>query len=92
MKAGMVLGSVVAARVAEGLEGKRFLLALPVDEKDRPVGGEFVACDVVGAGRGARVIWIGGKEAALALGRDEVPVDATCVAILERHGRNKEGA
>ena len=49
-------------------------------------GEEFVACDVVGAGRGSRVIWIGGKEAALALDNKDVPVDASCVAILERHG------
>jgi ethanolamine utilization protein EutN len=90
MKAGKVIGSVVAARVAEGLEGKKFLLTMPVDEDDEPAGEEFVACDVAGAGRGSRVIWIGGKEAALAFGRGNFPVDATCVAILERHGRSEE--
>jgi ethanolamine utilization protein EutN len=90
MRAGKVIGSVVAARVAEGLEGKKLLLTVPVDEDDRPAGEEFVACDVVGAGRGSRVIWIGGKEAVLAFGEGNVPVDATCVAILERHGGPEE--
>jgi len=90
MKAGRVIGSVVASRVAEGLEGRRFLLTVPVDDGDDVTGEEFVACDVVGAGRGSRVIWIGGKEAALAFGRDDIPVDATCVAILERHGQREE--
>ena len=60
-------------------------MVVPVDEEDKPEGGAFVACDVVGAGSGARVIWVGAKEASLALGRADVPVDATCVAILERH-------
>jgi ethanolamine utilization protein EutN len=86
MKAGIVKGNVVALRVAPGLEGKKFLLLAPVDEEDRAEGEEFVACDVVGAGRGARVIWVGGKEAALALDKQNVPVDASCVAILDRHG------
>ncbi len=90
MRAGKVIGSVVAARVAEGLEGKKFLVTVPVDEDDQPAGEEFVACDVVGAGRGSRVIWIGGKEAALAFGRGNIPVDAACVAILERHGKHKD--
>jgi microcompartment protein CcmK/EutM len=87
MRAGIVRGTVVASRVAPGLEGKKLLLVIPVDENDRAEGDEFVACDVVGAGRGSRVIWIGGKEAALALDNKDVPVDASCVAILERHAR-----
>lgn len=86
MKAGVVKGNVVALRVAPGLDGKKFLLLMPVDEEDCAEGEEFVACDVVGAGPGARVIWVGGKEAALALDEKDVPVDASCVAILERHG------
>ncbi len=90
MRAGRVIGSVVAARIAEGLDGKKFLLAVPVDEDDQTTGEEFVACDVAGAGRGSRVIWIGGKEAALAFGGGDAPVDATCVAILERHGERED--
>jgi microcompartment protein CcmK/EutM len=91
MRAGKIIGSIVAARVAEGLEGKKFLLTVPVDEGDRPTGEGFVACDVVGAGPGSRVIWIGGKEAALAFGSGDTPVDASCVAILERHGGRGNG-
>jgi microcompartment protein CcmK/EutM len=90
MRAGLVKGTVVALRLAPGLEGRKFLLVAPVDEEDRAVGEEFVACDVVGAGPGSRVIWIGGKEAALALENAAVPVDACCVAILERHGGRRE--
>jgi microcompartment protein CcmK/EutM len=86
VKAGVVKGNVVALKVAPGLEGKKFILLVPVDEEDRVEGDEFVACDVVRAGPGARVIWVGGKEAALALDEQDVPVDASCVAILERHG------
>lgn len=87
MRAAIVKGNVVATRVAPGLEALKFLLLIPVDEEDRAEGEEFVACDVVGAGRGSRVIWIGGKEAALALDETDVPVDASCVAILERHDK-----
>lgn len=87
MRAALVKGNVVATRVAPGLEALKFLLLVTVDEEDRVEGEEFVACDVVGAGRGSRVIWIGGKEAALALDNTDVPVDASCVAILERHDK-----
>ncbi len=85
MRAGVVVGCVVAARVAAGLEGRKLLVVVPVAEDDKPEGEPFVACDAVGAGRGARVVWVGGREAALALARDDVPIDAACVAILERH-------
>jgi len=86
VKAGRVIGAVVASRRVVGLEGERMLLVIPVDDAGEPTGPPFVACDAVGAGPGARVIWVGGKEAALALRRPDVPVDAACVAILERAG------
>lgn len=87
MKAGIVVGSVVAAQGVPGLEGRRLLVVSPVDENDLPTGDPIVACDIVGAGPGARVAWVGGKEAALALDNPNLPIDATCVAILEKHGR-----
>ena len=87
MKAGIVVGSVVATYVVDGLQGHRLLVIMPVDENDNPAGDIVIACDSVGAGEGARVVWVGGKEAALALPNPRLPVDATCVAILERHGR-----
>jgi microcompartment protein CcmK/EutM len=86
LKPARVIGSVVATRVVRGLEGEKLLLVVPVDENDGVAGEPFVACDTVGVGPGARVIWVGGKEAALALPRPNVPVDATCIAVLERHG------
>lgn len=85
MKAGKVIGSVVGARVVPGLERRRFLVVVPVGESGAIEGEPFVACDVVNAGAGASVIWVGAREASLALGEPDVPVDATCVAILERH-------
>jgi len=86
LKPARVIGSVVATRVAAGLEGEKLLLLVPVDENDGVAGEPFVGCDTVGVGPGARVIWVGGKEAASALRRPNVPVDATCIAVLERHG------
>jgi len=86
MRAAVVAGAVVAARVAAGLEGRKLLVLVPVDAEDGVAGTPFVACDAVGAGPGSRVMWVGGKEAALALDRGDLPVDATCVGILERHG------
>jgi microcompartment protein CcmK/EutM len=80
-----VIGCVVATRVVAGLEGRKLLLVDPVGPDDATDGEKFVACDAVGAGPGSRVIWIGGREASLALEPPGGPVDATCVAILERH-------
>ena len=83
MELARVVGTVVATRLYEGLEGVRLLLVEPLDETLARVGDPFVACDATQAGVGDLVSWIGGREAALALPVEFVPVDATIVTIVD---------
>ena len=73
MKIGTVTGSVWATRKAEGLTGQTFLV---VDT----VQGSVVASDLVGAGKGDKVLLVLGEPASKF--SMEAPVDAVVVAIL----------
>ncbi len=79
-----MIGTVVATRCYEGLEGVKLLLAEPLDDALQVVGGPFVIADVGQAGIGDVVSWVGGREAALALVETFVPVDAAIVTIIDQ--------
>ena len=83
MYLGIVKGTVVAARKAAGLEGKKLLLVQPVDEHGAAVGDVQAAVDTVQAGDGDLVYLVGSREAALACDPWFVPVDAAIVGIVD---------
>lgn len=83
MYLGIVTGTVVARRKAEGLEGKKLLLVQPVDASRRPTRAVEVAVDTVQAGTGDLVYLVGSREAALAVDPWFVPVDAAIVGIVD---------
>lgn len=83
MYLGIVKGTIVAERKAQGLEGKKLLLVQPVDEHRTPVGDVQAAVDTVQAGDGDLVYLVGSREAALALEPWFVPVDAAIVGIVD---------
>jgi ethanolamine utilization protein EutN len=78
-----VVGRVVATVRAPDLDGEKLLIVRPLDAQRRPAGAALVACDVAQSGIGDLVVWVGGREAALALPRTFVPVDATIVGHVE---------
>ena len=83
MYLGQVIGTVVAERKSEGLEGKKLLLVQPLDEDRKPNGAKQVAVDTVRAGPGDFVFLVGSREAALAVDPSFVPVDAAIVGIID---------
>jgi ethanolamine utilization protein EutN len=83
MRLGRVVGRVVATVRAPDLDGEKLLVVQPLDALRRNAGATVVACDVAQSGLGDLVIWVGGREAALALPRTFVPVDATIVGHVE---------
>jgi len=83
MYLGIVKGTVVAERIAAGLEGKKLLLVQPVDENGAAVGELQAAVDTVQAGDGDLVYLVGSREAALACDPWFVPVDAAIVGIVD---------
>ena len=85
MYLGTVIGTVVASKRTSGLEGARFLVVQPVDEKRRPNGAVEVAVDRVSARPGALVMLEGSREASLACDPWFVPVDAAIVGIVDEN-------
>jgi ethanolamine utilization protein EutN len=83
MYLGRVIGTVVATRKADGLEGKKLLVVTPLDHRLARTGDDQVAVDTVRAGAGDLVYLVGAREAALALEPWFVPVDAAIVGIVD---------
>ena len=83
MYLGIVKGTVVAERKAEGLAGTKLLLVQPVDDQLAPVGDLQAAVDRVQAGPGDLVYLVGSREAALACDPWFVAVDAAIVGIVD---------
>ena len=82
MNLGRVMGSVVATRKDNRLDGKKLLIVQPLRGDLAPVGDPIVAVDSVGAGASEFVLWVSGKEASFPFGMD-VPVDACIVGIVD---------
>ena len=78
-----VIGTVVATRKAENMQGLKLLLVEPCDKDRRPTGEAHVAVDATQAGEGDLVSCVGSREAALALQPSFVPVDAAIVGIVD---------
>jgi len=84
MEFARVIGTLVATRKYEGLEGVKFLMIQPLDKSLRPVGRPVVAADGTGqAGPGELVMVVASREAALALPVKFVPVDHAIVGIID---------
>ncbi len=82
MLIGRVYGSVVSTRKNEKLVGYKFMLVQHI-EHGKLVDKYIVAVDSVGAGIGEDVIIATGSAARLALPRQDSPVDAAIVGILD---------
>lgn len=84
MKVGKVIGNIWATRKDENLAGVKLLIIQPLDLITGKASEEpMVAADYIGAGEGERVIYTGGSSARKAADRDQIPVDATVVGIID---------
>jgi microcompartment protein CcmK/EutM len=79
MYLGKVIGPVVCSAKDAALLGRTLLLV-----RRLPNGPAVVAIDAVGAGAGETVYVCRGREAAFAFKPQEVPTEATIVAIVDR--------
>jgi ethanolamine utilization protein EutN len=85
MQIASVVGTVVATKKHEALNGAKLLLVQPQTPEGDPRGPVLLAIDAVGAGVGELVlVVIEGKAAGDALGRRGAPVDAAIVGIIDR--------
>ena len=80
MYLGKVIGNVVCSVKNDALQGRTLLLV-----RRLPSGPTVVAVDAVGAGVGETVYVCRGREAAYAFKPDEVPTEASIVAIVDEN-------
>lgn len=85
MKMGRVVGSVVASRKDEKLEGLKLLLVRDVDVDLAEAKAYVVAVDAVGAGAGEVVLYATGSSARQTDLTDARPVDAVIMAIVDEY-------
>ena len=86
MKTARVIGNIWATRKEEKLAGLKLLILQPLNLNlldDSPVEYPIVAADIIGAGVGEKVIYVGGSSARGAAGGMDIPVDATVVGIVD---------
>jgi ethanolamine utilization protein EutN/carbon dioxide concentrating mechanism protein CcmL len=91
MLIGRVVGSVVATRKDERLEGRKLLVVQVHDHTNRPLEQYVVAADSVQAGPGDMVLYATGSSARQTELTAERPIDAVVMAVVDSwdiDGRN----
>jgi len=84
MKFARVIGTVVASRRYDGLEGIKFLVVQPLNKMLADKGTPQIAADATAqAGPGSLVFVVGSREAAQALPEVFVPVDLSITGIVD---------
>jgi len=78
-----VVGTVVATRKDERLEGRKLLLCRPVTPAGELDGAHVVSVDTVGAGAHEMVLLVAGSSARMASGLKDSPVDNAIVGIVD---------
>ena len=95
MKLARVVGTVVATRRANGLEGIKLLVVQALSTELEPRGQAAVAADATAqAGAGDLVFVVASREAAQALPEVFAPVDLAVTGIVDRvdldHSRRRQ--
>ncbi|MCI9598607.1 MAG: EutN/CcmL family microcompartment protein [Firmicutes bacterium] len=78
-----VIGHVWATKKEESLSGMKLMVVQKHEDGKVLSGDTFVAADVVGAGIGEQVLVVSGSTARKAFGRDDIPIDAAIVGIID---------
>ncbi len=84
MLIGKVVGTVVASRKEEKLEGVKLLVLKQVSVEGQVGAAYVVAVDAVGAGLDEYVLYASGSSARQTLVTDKRPVDAVVMAIIDQ--------
>jgi microcompartment protein CcmK/EutM len=78
-----IVGTVVATRKDERLNGRKLLVARLVDEQGQDQKGHIIAVDTVGAGVREIVLVVQGSSARMAEGCKDMPIDAAIIGIVD---------
>ncbi|HOW97636.1 MAG TPA: EutN/CcmL family microcompartment protein [Kiritimatiellia bacterium] len=83
MNLGRVIGTVVATRKEQSMDGIKFMLVRHVDPEGKETGSFVVAADAVGAGPDELVLVATGSSARQTVATDKRPCDAVIMAIVD---------
>ncbi len=87
MQLGIIQGAVVATQKVKELRGYSLKVLQPCDEQKKPIGDAIVAVDPVSARNGDLVLWVGKREASLAIPgallANNFPIDAAVTGIID---------
>jgi microcompartment protein CcmK/EutM len=83
MLLGRVVGTLVATRKEETLDGLKFLVLKQLDIEGKETGGYNVAADAVGAGVGEVVLYATGSSARQTKYTHQRPCDGVVMAIVD---------
>ncbi len=83
MNLAKVLGTVVASRKEESMEGFKLLMLGLAGPDGKLTGATVVAVDAVGAGEGEFVLYAAGSSARQTKATEGKPVDAVVMAIVD---------
>ena len=87
-----VVGDVVSTHRHQNLGGRKLLLVRRLDLDDNEEGTEVIALDVIGVGRGEKVLVVQEGGAARALFKnDKIPVQAVVVGVVDRVDLERKG-
>lgn len=76
-----LIDTIWATRKADALSGYKFMLAEVMGGKNE--GERLVVVDIISAGIGDRVIVCTGSSARKMLGKDDIPIDAVVIGIID---------
>ncbi|MGD8628472.1 MAG: EutN/CcmL family microcompartment protein [bacterium] len=79
-----VIGTVVATKKIEQLEGSKLLILQPMSPEGEVKGSPLVSLDTVGVGPGDIVYYVRGREAAHTVGDKFNPADAAVMGIVDK--------
>lgn len=81
---GKIVGTITSTRKQEMLSGFKLLLIQPRKHPgDAALGDVLVAVDLTGAGVGEEVIVATGRAARIAMGKEDLPIDAAVIGIVD---------
>ena len=83
MLIGKVVGSVVATRKDEKLEGRKLLLVQVRNQRNEPQEQYVVAADAGQAGPGDMVLYATGSSARQTTSNENRPIDAVVMAVVD---------
>ena len=90
MQYGKIAGTVVATQKSKELQGLSLKVLIPCDAQKNSLGEPLVALDAIGARSGDLVLWVGKREASMAIPEPKVanllPVDAAVTGIVDDIG------